>query len=78
MNILTTFFLNFKSSLSSANDVIVTNVVAFEDYWIGTVLNIIRLIGTGVALIAITVMSIAYFTADRKIISRCYRKEGTY
>lgn len=72
MNFLTPLFLDFKSSLSSANQSIVDNVVKFEDSIIGTILGHIRVFGTGMALIAITIMSIAYFTADRKIISRCY------
>ena len=74
MNILSAF----TQSLSSADQAIVDNVIAFEDSIIGTILNHVRIFGTGVALIAITVMSIAYFTADRKIISWCNWKEGSY
>lgn len=56
------FLLNAK--LSSANDQLIGNIVGVERSIIGNILNIIRIAGTGIALIMLTWMSISYFTAD--------------
>ena len=55
------FFLNF---LDNADDQLIQNVVSVERSVIGNILNIIRIFGTGVALVMLTIMSISYFTAD--------------
>lgn len=56
------FFLSGWTSL--VDDHVVENVVGFERSIIGNILNVIRIAGTGIALIMLTVMSITYFTAD--------------
>ncbi|MBR2290041.1 MAG: hypothetical protein IJ867_05500 [Clostridia bacterium] len=60
------FFLNGGGNawFSSANDQVVDNFIHREQFWIGSILNVIRIFGTGVALIMLAVMSIQYFTAD--------------
>lgn len=50
--------------LSKANDNVVDNVVGAERFVIGNILNIIRIVGSGLALIMLTWMAISYFTAD--------------
>ena len=55
------FFLNF---LDNADDQLIQNVISVERSIIGNILNIIRIVGTGLALVMLTVMSISYFTAD--------------
>jgi hypothetical protein len=55
------FFEKLSDGSSNQN---VMNVVGVERYWIGMVLNAVRLFGTGVALIAITIMAITYFQAN--------------
>ena len=55
------FFLGF---LDNADDQLIQNVVSVERSFIGNILNIIRLVGTGIALVMLTAMSISYFTAD--------------
>ena len=52
---------------SSMNSQVVSNVLNVERSIIGNILNIIRLWGTGIALIMLTYMAISYFMADRKI-----------
>lgn len=59
------FFL-LNGLLSNANDQIVDNVIGVEQSIIGNILNVIRIAGTGIALVMLTWMSISYFTADRK------------
>ena len=56
------FFLAHWTSLS--NSQLVDNVIGVERAIIGNILNIIRIVGTGIGLIMITYMSINYFTAD--------------
>ncbi len=62
------FFLS--GIFSNANDQWIENVIGVERSIIGNVLNVIRIAGTGIALIALTVMAINYFTADGRITKR--------
>ena len=57
------YFLASKI-LSKADDGFVDNVVGATRFVFGNILNVIRIFGTGVALIMLTWMSISYFTAD--------------
>ena len=52
------------------------NMVSEKLYWIfGNVLNIVRIFGTGIALIMLTWMAISYFTADgRSLFTLAERK----
>ncbi len=56
------FFLG--GALSNANTQFVDKIVGYERSIIGNVLNVVRIFGTGIALIMLTWMSISYFTAD--------------
>ena len=56
------FFL--ASWSDKANDQIVQNVVGVSQSVVGNILNLLRIYGTGLALVMLTWMSIAYFTAD--------------
>ena len=56
------FFLG--SWLSSANSQLVDKFVGVERGIIGNILNIVRIVGSGLALIMLTWMSISYFTAN--------------
>lgn len=54
----------FLTALSSANNLVVEKVTGGTTYILGNVLNVIRIFGTGLALIMLTWMAISYFTAD--------------
>lgn len=59
------FLSNLSQQLNTANDnLIQTYVVSPGRSVFGNILNVVRIIGTGLALIMITWMSINYFTAD--------------
>ncbi|MBR1540344.1 MAG: hypothetical protein IJ629_04155 [Clostridia bacterium] len=58
------YFLNSWTSL--ADDQIVSNVVNVERSIIGNILNVIRIAGSGIALIMLAWMSISYFSTDGK------------
>lgn len=58
------FFLS--NFFASANENMVENWIGKERWVIGNVLNIVRLVGSGIALIALTMMAITYFTSDGK------------
>jgi hypothetical protein len=53
-----------QNTIFASNDQLIGNVVGVERSVIGHVLNFVRIFGSGIALIAITVMAIQYFTAD--------------
>jgi hypothetical protein len=48
----------------STGSQVIENVVGIERSFIGRTLNMVRLVGSGLALIMITIMAIEYFTAD--------------
>lgn len=56
------FFLEGWSA--QANEQIVQNIVGVERNVIASVLNVVRIGGSIIALIMLTVMSIGYFTSD--------------
>ena len=56
------FFLNSWADM--ANEQVVENFVGIARNGVGNILNVIRIWGSGLALIMLTWMSIAYFTAD--------------
>jgi len=58
------FFLVSVEWAASANTEFVENYVAPERMVIGNVLNIIRIVGSIIALIMLAIMSIGYFTSD--------------
>ena len=62
------FFLNTMfatgGALANANDKLVGNIVGVERSIIGNILNVVRIWGSGLALIMLTWMAISYFTAD--------------
>ena len=60
------FFLSNNNWRSLSNQNIVQNVVGTERWIIGEVLNVIRLVGSGIALIMLTWMSLSYFLSDGK------------
>lgn len=60
------FFLSGSNWRSLADRQIVDNVVGVERSVIGNILNIVRLVGTGMALIMLTWMSLSYFLSDGK------------
>jgi len=55
------FFLGF---LDNANNEVIERIASGERFALGNILHIIRLVGVGLALVMLTVMSISYFTAD--------------
>ena len=57
-------YLLASKLLSNADDQVVDNVVGVTRYVFGNILNVIRIVGTGLALIMLTWMAISYFTAD--------------
>ena len=56
------FFLSNWQAL--ANSQIVDNIIGKERSLIGNILNIVRIVGTGIALIMLAVMSISDFAAN--------------
>ena len=48
------------------NDNVVDKTIKFEQTGIGNVLNMIRILGTGIALIMLTWMTFSYFMSDGK------------
>ena len=59
------FLGGIMSTLSNANGQVISDIISAERSVIGNVLNIIRLIGSGLAIIMLTYMAISYFIADR-------------
>ena len=60
--------MNIGSALSSADMSIVRNVTNFEQSIVGNILDFVRLWGSGLALIMLTYMSLAYFMADGALV----------
>ena len=59
-------FYFLTSWKDSVNDSVVDMVTHEERWLIGNVLNIIRIVGTGIALIMLTWMAFSYFLTDGK------------
>ena len=59
------FFLNSWTGLVDPGATkVIDNVVGFERSVFGNILNVVRIAGSGIALIMLTWMSLSYFTAD--------------
>ena len=58
------FLTNGGGALSQADGNVVDMVAGGTTYIIANILNVIRIFGTGLALIMLTWMAISYFTAD--------------
>ena len=56
--------LFFLGLLDDANEVVVDQWTGVAKAGIGNILNVVRIVGVGLAMIMLTWMAISYFTAD--------------
>ena len=60
------YMAEWESKITSNGQHFIDNIISKEQSIFGNILNVVRLVGTGIALIMLTVMSISYFAANGK------------